>query len=102
MNRTELLNKLTELAQSGAASAVDAIMSHLHDKQHIIVCKKIDYVLSIIEDRDMRFRISHYLFNGTEIQRNYSALYFKRRGNAEILKKAYRQGCIDAKQAFSK
>jgi hypothetical protein len=36
------------------------------------------------------------------IQRNYAALYFKRRGAKNILKEAVKQGCIDKLQAFSK
>lgn len=96
------LKKLTEMALSGNAGHIDTMMAELHEGQTVLVCKKIDYALSIVEHREMRKRIQYYLFNGTDIQRNYSALYFKRRGNTEILKLAYRKGCIDEKQAFSK
>lgn len=104
MKRKERLSieNLTELAQSRISGNVDMIIVYLNEGRTLADCKKIDYALSMIDCRNMRFRLKHYLFNGTEIQRNYAALYFKRRGSTEILKKAYREGCIDEKQAFAK
>ena len=46
--------------------------------------------------------MEHYLFHGTQIQRNYCTLYFGRRGEYLIVRKAYDAGIIDAKQAFSR
>ena len=96
------IERLAELAQSRKSSNVDMIMAYLNESQTLANCKKIDYVLSLIDCRNMRLRLKHYLFNGTEIQRNYAALYFKRRGSTEILKEAVHQRCIDEKQAFSR
>jgi hypothetical protein len=49
-------------------------------------------------------RIRHYLFEGTERQREYAALYFKRIGGKgrPLLAEAFHQGKIDYAQAFAK
>ncbi|BAY74514.1 GUN4 domain protein [Nostoc linckia NIES-25] len=62
----------------------------------------VDFTLGLVDTPQGQDRIRHYLFNGTQIQRNYAALYFKRRGAKNILKEAVNQGCIDKLQAFSK
>lgn len=50
----------------------------------------------------MMLHSAPYLFNSTQAQRNYTALYFKRKGARDILVKAVNKGCIDRVQAFSK
>jgi hypothetical protein len=45
-------------------------------------------------------RIRHYLFQGAQIQRNYAALYFKRRDEMAPLHEAVAQGKIDEIQAY--
>ncbi|BDA69274.1 hypothetical protein CAL7716_034400 [Calothrix sp. PCC 7716] len=51
---------------------------------------------------NMMLHSAPYLFNSTQAQRNYTALYFKRKGARDILVKAVNKGCIDRVQAFSK
>lgn len=47
-------------------------------------------------------RIDHYLFEGTQRQRNYAALYFKRRGDLPRLARAVAAGAVDETQAKSR
>jgi hypothetical protein len=46
-------------------------------------------------------RLRHYLVNGLRPQRNYAALYFKRRGFTDTLQEALSQGKIDWDQGFA-
>ena len=46
--------------------------------------------------------MEHYLFHGTQIQRNYCALYFGRKGEYLIIRAAFDKGLIDEKAGFFK
>jgi hypothetical protein len=81
---------------------VDRLMEELARATTLVVCKEIDYALSLIESADGRERIRHFLFHGELVQRNYAALWFKRRGLVKVLDQAVRRGLIDRAQAFSK
>ncbi len=94
------LEQVTRLAASGQASDVDYLMGCL-DVEEFVACKLVDFGLSQVEARPGRLRIRHYLFNGTLIQRNYAALYFKRRGFTDTLDEAVALGCIDEIQAYA-
>ena len=53
----------------------------------------------------LRFNLvthKYYLFNGTQIQRNYACLFLNRLGEREPVKEAFEQGLIDEIQAFSR
>lgn len=80
-------------------SVVDEIMQTLKKAETIGECKVLDYKLSEVTDTE---RVRYYLFNGNQRQRNYAALYFKRKGDVSLLEKAYKEGKIDKIQAFSK
>ena len=62
----------------------------------------VDFALSLVEKPEGVQRIEYYLFNGTQIQRNYSSLFFNRRLDYEIVMLAYRKGAIDEIQAFAR
>jgi hypothetical protein len=96
---------LIELAVTGTASDIDLIMQNLKDDMTFNDSRFIDYALSLVESVEGVERISHYLFKGTQIQRNYCTLFFNRRcekGDWDLVKKAYMLGLIDEIQAFSK
>jgi hypothetical protein len=96
---------LIELAVTGTANDIDLIMQDLKDDMSFNDSRFIDYALSLVESAEGVERISHYLFKGTQIQRNYCTLFFNRRcekGDWELVKKAYSMGLIDEIQAFSK
>jgi hypothetical protein len=87
---------------SGKSSDVDFLMNSLHEDDDIATFKLVDYVLGLVSTREGKARIKHFLFSGSKVQRNYAALYFKRRNEAQILTEAFEKGCIDRIQAFSK
>ena len=94
-----------DLATNGAASDVDLIMKELNSDVTLAESKFIDYALSLVNSPEGVERISEYLFNGSQIQRNYSTLFYCRRcerGDWDLVKKAFKMGLIDARQAFSK
>jgi len=93
------------LATSGTEENVDSIMTDLTDEMIFVDSKFIDYALGLVKSDEGIKRIAFYLFNGTQIQRNYCTLFFNRRNEKEawvLVKQAYNLGLIDKKQAFSK
>jgi len=90
------------LAKEGTEASVDEIMVHLNENMTIAESKFIDFALGHVESDEGLKIMEHYLFHGTQIQRNYCALYFGRRGEYPLIRKAYDAGLIDAKQAFSR
>ncbi len=97
INRYQLF---AALGRSGTAADVDAVMQHLHERTDFTTTRLVDFALSLVETGDGAERIHHYLFHGTQIQRNYAALYFKRRYEMAPLHKAVAEGKIDEVQAY--
>jgi hypothetical protein len=87
---------------SGGPADVDLLMNALASLEDLATTRLVDYALSLVDTRAGRQRLNHYLFNGTQVQRNYAALYFKRRGIIDPLDEAVAQGKIDREQAFSR
>jgi hypothetical protein len=90
------------LGRSGTAADVDALMDALHTHNDFATSRLVDFALGLVEAREGVDRIRHYLFHGAPIQRNYAALYFKRRGRVWLLDEAVAQGKIDAVQAYAR
>ncbi len=101
INRPPTLDDLKQRATSGRASDVDFLMEHLEWSHTFSRCKVIDFALSLVSSAEGQARLGHFLFNGSQIQRNYAALYFKRRGDAQLVDEAVQCGCIDEIQAYS-
>jgi len=90
------------LGNSGKTEDVDRLMDALALKDDLATTKLVDYALGLVDTREGRARLRHYLFNGSQQQRNYAALYFKRRGLVDLLDEAVALGIIDRAQAYSK
>lgn len=97
-----ILQTYINLAKCGTAASVAEIMRHLNPQMTLVESKFIDYALSHVESEQGVSAMEHTLFSGTQIQRNYCALFFSRRGDYDIVRKAYDHGLVDAKQAFSR
>lgn len=100
--KTLTLDAVTLLAATGRACDVDALMQRLDERAPFTECKLIDYALGLVEAQAGRQRIYHYLFAGNPIQRNYAALFFKRRGATDILAEAVAADAIDTVQAHAR
>lgn len=101
MNYTELFNSIKENALKGTSESIGLIMSEL-DTADLPVTRAVDFYLGHVDTPEGIDAIHRYLFNGTQIQRNYCALFFERRNDWEIINKAYESGCIDRIQAYSR
>ena len=100
--KTLTLDYATLLATTGRAGDIDALMQCLDDHASFVECKLVDHALTLVEAREGRQRIYHYLFAGNAIQRNYAARFFKRRGANDILAEAVAAGAIDTVQAYAR
>ena len=97
-----ILQQYINLAKEGTKETIGEIMGHLNIGMTLPESKFIDFALGHVESEEGLRTMEHYLFHGTQIQRNYCTLYFARRGEYLIIRKAYDEGLIDAKQAFSR
>lgn len=97
-----ILDNLTHKAKVGRADDVDYVIYHLTKHATIALTRFVDFALSLVENPEGVNRIEYYLFNGTQIQRNYCSLYFNRLGDWEKVKRAYEDGLIDKIQAYSR
>ena len=100
--KTFTISELEQIAKNGRASDVNFLMYHLEECTVFGQSKMIDYALGLVSSEEGLMRIRYFLFNGSEIQRNHAALYFKRRGNIWVLDEAVEKGCIDSVQAYSR
>jgi hypothetical protein len=89
-------------AENGDPKDVDFIMQNLNPESTFAMTRYVDFSLGLVTNEMGIARIEHYLFNGSQIQRNYSSLFFNRRGDWEIVKKAFQLGLIDEIQAFAR
>ena len=90
-----------DIGLSGTKADVDLLMGYLTEGADLLRLKLVDNALTLIRTAEGRNQIQYYLFHGTDIQRNYAALYFKRRGFMDIVHKAYTKGLLDKDQALS-
>lgn len=99
---TGILQELIDKAESGTAEDVDFIIKHLDKSSTFAMTRYVDFAMGLVENMEGIARIEYYLFNGSLIQRNYCSLFFNRRGDWEIVKKALKHGLIDETQAFAR
>jgi hypothetical protein len=91
-----------EHAQQGTKTSVELIMRQLNRNMTLAESKFIDFALGQIESEEGLAVMKNYFFHGTQLQRNYCALFFSRRGDHKLVKEVYDLGLIDDKQAFSR
>ena len=96
------LSLYLHLASRGTAKDIDLIMQDLTNKVILEDSKFIDYALGQVSSIEGIERLTHYLYHGTQIQRNYCALFFSRRDDWDKVNKAYKMGCIDVIQAYAR
>ena len=79
---------------------MDMIFNELNKDSTIEETRYVDFALSLVENEEGIQRIEYYLFNGSQMQRNYASLFFNRRGDYDLIEKANKEGLIDDLQAF--
>ena len=104
-NERPLSDKAKEIesyCKSGTKEDIDYVMEFLDETSDIPITRVVDYYLGTVSTIEGMKQIEYYLFNGTQIQRNYSTLFFARKNEWVIVNKAYKMGLIDYIQAYSK
>lgn len=97
-----IIEKYVNLAKQGTKDSIETIMIDLNERMTLMESRCIDFALSHVDTVEGIDTIKYYLFHGTQIQRNYCALYFGRIHEYYILREAYDMGLIDEHQAFSR
>jgi hypothetical protein len=98
--RESLATVLARGAKNGSAADVDRIMDILRMDRSLVEIKAADFALDFVTADEGVDRIRRYLAEGSGMQRNYCANYFRRRGERQPLLEAWEQGLIDDIQAF--
>lgn len=93
---------IRSLCASGSRYDVDGVLSFLDQDADVPTTKIVDFHLGTITNDDGIRRIEHYLFHGTQRQRNFCTLFFARRNEWEVVNRAYERGLIDREQAYSR
>ncbi len=94
--------EIRELCRRGSAGDIDRLMSFLDERTDLPTTKIVDYHLGTVDNVEGFRRIEHYLFHGTQMQRNYCTLFFARRNEWRIVNRACDMGLIDRIQAYSR
>ncbi len=101
LNYASISQTLKDHALKGSPSDIEVIMEALNEAD-LPVTRIVDFCLSQVTNPLGIDRIAHYLFHGTQIQRNYATLFFARRNDWNMVNEAYAAGSIDKIQAFSR
>lgn len=101
MKYNDFFKMIESRVKSGSPEDVDWIMKIL-DNADLITTRAVDFHLNYLTNNSGITRLEHYLFKGTQIQRNYCCLFFSRRNEWQLINKAYLEGCIDEIQAYSR
>jgi hypothetical protein len=105
MNQTDNLaryHQFVALGTSAKREDVDFLMAALVAQDDFATSRLVDFALSLVDTREGKQRLRYYLFHGEPRQRNYAALYFKRKGYTDILDEAVAMGKIDQIQAYAR
>jgi hypothetical protein len=101
-NHPNRLQTFAARGQSGTRADIDQLMGELTAHDDVATTKLVDNAFSQVTSREGVAALRHYLFHGTQTQRNYAALFFKRKGYHDLLNEAFDQGMIDHNQAYLK
>ncbi len=96
-----LVRALKQWGSHGTIKDVDRIMQVLLSYDDMATIKSVDFALDLVRNPEGITQIHYYLFNGRPRQRNYAALWCKRRKQTGFLERACQWGLIDENQAFA-
>ena len=101
MNYLHLFESIKQKALRGSSCDIDSIMETLNEAD-LPITRAVDLYLGYVANKVGIERLEYYLFSGTRIQRNYCCLFFARRNEWKLVNKAYKDGCVDRTQAYSR
>jgi DNA-binding MarR family transcriptional regulator len=99
---TEKSMEIRTLRRRGHDKDIDRVMEFLNEDADLSTTKVVDFYLGTVDNVHGLRRIEHYLFHGTQMQRNYCTLFFARRDEWRIVNRAFTMGLIDRVQAYSR
>ncbi|MCG6188296.1 hypothetical protein [Maribellus maritimus] len=97
-----ILQEFINKANNGNSQDIDFIIKHLTTESSLPMTRYVDFALSLVKNEAGIRQLEFYLFHGSLIQRNYCSLFFNRRGDWPVVKKAFQLGLIDEIQAYSR
>lgn len=89
-------------ARLNSGKGVDLLMENLHMNISLRETKMIDFFLGQMDSDCAINRVVHYLFNGSQMQRNYAVLFLARKNIWKPINRAYKMKLVDYKQAYSR
>jgi hypothetical protein len=95
-----LVNRVIEIEPLANLSHIDTMMQSLEEEGDKMG-KIVDQSLSLVQTPEGQNRIKHYLFNGTQKQKDYATRYFKDKGRKDILVEAYQLNSLKAEKSLS-
>ena len=101
MNYTSIFCEIENYCKTGQAAGIDTVMRILHSGD-LPTTRAVDFYLGSVNSQEGIERIEYFLFNGSQIQRNYCTLFFARRNDWKLVNEAYSRGLIDHIQAYSR
>ena len=101
MDYTPLFSELESMCINGGAADIDSVMEILQSGD-LPTTRAVDFHLGQVTNSAGLDRLEFYLFNGSQIQRNYATLFFARRNDWKLVNEAYSRGLIDYIQAYSR
>ena len=102
MIEREKLNQIISQSIRGCPEDIDEVVGLLTSTVDLITRKNVDFYLGAVTNPEGLARLEYYLFHGSQIQRNYTTLFFARRDEWELIHRAYKLGLIDYRQAYSR
>jgi DNA-binding MarR family transcriptional regulator len=99
---SEKAKEIEEYCMNGTKADIDRVMEFLNPTADIPITRVVDYYLGTVKTAEGVEQIRHYLFEGSQIQRNYATLHFARKNEWSVVNEAYKMGLIDYVQAYSK
>lgn len=98
----EKFERIRDLCLSGGASEVREVLEMLNEDVDLPTTRAVDFYLGTVDNPEGLGILESYLFEGTQIQRNYCTLFFARRDDWHLVNRAYDLGLVDALQAYSR
>ena len=102
MNYTYRFGEIRKRCRRGTRQDIDEVIRQLDDEVDLPTTRAIDLYLGQVCNPAGIRRLEYFLFNGTQIQRNYCTLFFARRNDWDLVNRAYNQGLVDRVQAYSR
>lgn len=94
-SHTHRVNRVVDREIPVNVSHIDTMMHNLETDDSGETSDRIDPSLSLMATPQGQHRLQHYLFNGTEKQRQYAADYFQKKGKKDIIAEAQRRRFLE-------